>query len=86
MNEEYLRPPQVDVDKALVIERSVQPHQLALYMDCMDNRPMSVRTEARDARDGCILSWVFIRCGGINPFEQIQKKKRKRIDKSAAVS
>ena len=29
---------------------------IALYMECLNNRPMSARTEPRDVRDGCILT------------------------------
>ena len=27
-----------------------------LYMECLNNRPVSARTELRDVRDGCILT------------------------------
>jgi hypothetical protein len=63
-NENYLMPPQRDIDKCLIIEKDVLPSEMALYMNCMDNRPLSVRKEARDLRDGCILSWVFVDCAG----------------------
>jgi len=62
--------PQEDIDRCLVVEASVTPEELPLYMECMNNVPLSVRVrsprpcdcEGRDVRDGCILTGVFIQC------------------------
>lgn len=54
--------PQSDIDRALEIEKSVKPNEMALYMECMNNVPMSQRKGSFDIRQGCILSGVFMRC------------------------
>lgn len=61
---EYLRPSQADIDAALQVERELGNSELDLYLDCMNNRPMSQRTEPQDQRAGCILTGVFWRCAG----------------------
>lgn len=62
--------PQEDIDRCLAIEASVTQEELPLYMECMNDVPLSVRVrsprpcdgEGRDVRDGCILTGVFIQC------------------------
>jgi hypothetical protein len=41
---EYLRPSQADIDAALQVERELGNSELDLYLDCMNNRPMSHQT------------------------------------------
>jgi hypothetical protein len=61
---------QVDIDRCLAIEASVTPDEMPLYMECMNNVPLSTRiraprpcdAEGRDVRDGCILTGVFLQC------------------------
>jgi hypothetical protein len=62
--------PQEDIDRCLAIEASVKPEEKALYLECMNGVPLSVRVESprkldaegRDVRDGCILTGVFVTC------------------------
>lgn len=62
--------PQEDIDRCLEVERSVTERERSLYMDCMNNVPLSVRVasprpcdrKGRDVRDGCILTGVFLHC------------------------
>lgn len=62
--------PQEDIDRCLAIEAGVLPSEHSLYMECMNNRPLSERVrnpqlldgEGRDVRDGCILTGVFLIC------------------------
>jgi hypothetical protein len=63
-------PPQFDIDWALSVEQSVRDSERQLYLECMNDVPMSTRVAApreldgvgRDVRDGCILTGVFCRC------------------------
>ena len=60
--------PQADIDWALAVEKAVTPEQKALYLECMNDVPMSDRVKDNDAlsiRSGCILTGVFCRCAGI---------------------
>jgi hypothetical protein len=67
--------PQIDIDVALAIENSVKPDELELYLECMNGVPMSKRKlgdpeddiPGRSMHDGCILSWVFVRCNNKLP-------------------
>jgi hypothetical protein len=61
--DEYLRPSKADSDICISIEKSVEEKQRDYYMEWMSGRPMSERIgkSPRDERDGCILSWMFIR-------------------------
>ena len=60
--------PQADIDRCLAIEASVTPDEMPLYMECMNNVPLSVRVrsprpcdcEGRDVRSGCILTSLFL--------------------------
>jgi hypothetical protein len=60
--------PQADIDRCLAVERSVQPDEMALYLEYLSDVPLSVRVanprpcdcEGRDVRDGCILIGLFI--------------------------
>jgi hypothetical protein len=69
-NNPLFRTPQVDIDRCLAIEASVAEDERALYLECMDNIPLSTRVKSprpldavgRDVRDGCILTGVFVRC------------------------
>ncbi len=62
-NDDYLRPPQKDIDLALSIEKEVKPEEMADYLDCMNDKPMSKRVTNRELRDGCILTHgVYIQC------------------------
>lgn len=64
--------PQEDIDFALSVESSVKNEEMPFYLDCMNGISMSQRVksprpldcEGRDVRDGCILTWVFIKCSG----------------------
>jgi hypothetical protein len=48
----------------------ISPDEMPLYMECMNNVPLSTRVraprpcdgEGRDVRDGCILTGVFLQC------------------------
>lgn len=73
MSEEHLRPSKIDIDRALHCEQLVTPEEKDLYLECMNNRPMSVRTEPRDQRSGCILTNVFISC--VNLGNAVKKSK-----------
>lgn len=65
MDEEHLRPLKEDLNAALQVEQELLDSEVAFYMECLDNRPMSVRIGARDQRDGCILTaGVFWKCAG----------------------
>ena len=48
--------PQRDIDTALKIEKEVPPHLKELYLECLNQFPMSKRKEEKDLRDGCILT------------------------------
>lgn len=52
----HLRPPQEDIDTALKIESEVSDENMKLYLECLNNKPMSERSEDRELRDGCILT------------------------------
>lgn len=75
--------PQEDIDRCLAIENSVKPEEKALYLECMNGIALSERirsprpldAEDRDVRDGCILTWVFVRCRP-KPIE-VKKSRRK---------
>lgn len=77
--------PQADIDRCLEIEQSVTDSERAAYLDCMNGVPLSVRVksprtldiEGRDVRDGCILTWVFVRCYRPIP-PPVQKKKKSK--------
>lgn len=57
------RPDQDHIDLALSIEAGVTDDQRALYMECMNDLPMSERTTNQELRDGCILTHhVYITC------------------------
>lgn len=75
MNDDYLRPSQKDIDLAIKYENAVKPEQMAFYLDCMNNLPMSQRKTNRELRDGCILTHgVYIFCwNGQNPKNKIEK-------------
>lgn len=63
MDEECLMPSQADIELALKIEKSVKSDERALYLECMNNKPMSERVTPRELHDGCILTYsVFIVC------------------------
>lgn len=51
--------PQDDIDWAKSIEDNLSEIDRELYMECLDDRPFSVRVENLDVRDGCILSRMF---------------------------
>ncbi len=61
MNDSHLLPPQADIDAALQIEKSVKKNEMDLYLEYMNNLPMSSRKTPRELRDGCILSQLFNR-------------------------
>lgn len=61
MNDSHLLPPQADIDSALQIEKSVQSNETSLYLEYLNNFPMSERKTPRELRDGCILSHLFNR-------------------------
>ena len=61
MNDYHLQPPQSDIDAALRIEKSVKQNERELYLQYMNNVPMSDRKTPRELRDGCILSQLFNR-------------------------
>lgn len=59
-----MMPPQKDIDWALSVELNLKESERAEYLIYLNNRPMSERIntkEARDIRDGCILTGLFIR-------------------------
>jgi len=60
---DWLRPPQQHIDAAIGVEGSVTKDQMALYMDCMNDKPMTERVTGQELRDGCILTFhVFLKC------------------------
>jgi hypothetical protein len=61
MNDSHLLPPQQDIDWALSVEKSLKPSEKSIYLEYLDNKPMSVRKSARELRDGCILTGLFVR-------------------------
>lgn len=79
--------PQADIDRCLEIENAVTPGEKALYLECMNGRPLSQRIAApradcepgRDVRDGCILTGVFLMCRPTPEPEARPKSKRTRI-------
>jgi hypothetical protein len=62
--------PQKDIDFCLEVENSVPQNELPLYLECLNNKPLSERLlnpedsdfEGRDIRDGCILTHIFLTC------------------------
>lgn len=56
----YLRPPEKDIYIALLIEKDVPQHLQSLYLECMNNKPMSSRKTDTQLRDGCILSHLYL--------------------------
>ena len=46
--------PAKDIELALKIESEVE--DWVFYLECMNGKPMSMRTEAQELRDGCILT------------------------------
>lgn len=61
MNDFHLQPPQADIEAAIQIEKRVRQTDRELYLEFMNNFPMSDRKTARELRDGCILSQLFNR-------------------------
>ena len=59
MNDSYLLPPQADIDAAFEIEKNVGQNNRSLYLDYMNNVPMSARKTPRELRDGCMLAQLF---------------------------
>lgn len=59
MNDLHLLPPQADIDAAFEIEKNVGQNNRSLYMDYMNNVPMSARKTPRELRDGCMLAQLF---------------------------
>lgn len=57
-----MRPPQEHIDEALEVERNVSDSDRELYLECLNQKPMSQRTTDRELRDGCILTGVYRRC------------------------
>lgn len=53
--------PQEHIDWAIGVEKNVSEKEMSLYLDCMNNKPMSQRTESREIYDGCILTGIFVR-------------------------
>lgn len=61
---------QKDIDLALEIEQSVRPEEMDLYLECMNNKPMSKRVTRIELRDGCILTFnVFLVCRKNNDLD-----------------
>ncbi len=57
------RPPQEHIDAALQIEKDVKADERDLYMECMNNKPMSKRETDQELHDGCILTHhVYLKC------------------------
>lgn len=48
--------PEEDINKALAIERGVPAQYWDLYLECLNDKPMSKRTTDTELRDGCILT------------------------------
>lgn len=61
MNDSHLIPPKQDIDSALQIEASVKESERAIYLQWMNDLPMSDRKTPGELRDGCILSHAFDR-------------------------
>lgn len=59
----HLIPPIEDINLALNIEQSLKPEEMELYLECLNNKPMSQRKTSQELRDGCILTnSVFLTC------------------------
>jgi hypothetical protein len=56
-----MRPPQADIQWALAVEAAVPEHLRALYLEYLNNVPMSQRQTDRELRDGCILVGLYTR-------------------------
>ena len=54
-----IRPSQEDINFALNREWEVSQEDWELYMEYMNDKPMTSRTEDRELRDGCILSGLY---------------------------
>jgi len=52
--------PKDHIESAFAVERSVLSKNLDLYMECMNNKPMSKRVTDQEIRDGCILTGVYL--------------------------
>lgn len=59
-----LSPPKEHIDIALDIEHNVSEKQMRLYLECMNDKPMSQRITAQELHDGCILSQIYLMCSG----------------------
>jgi hypothetical protein len=65
-----IKTPQKDIDRCMAVEKSVTEEEMALYLECMGQVPMSTRVksprdcEGQDVRSGCILTAVFEQCRG----------------------
>lgn len=51
--------PQKDINAALDIEMAVPKEKWPLYLEYMNDKPMSKRSAPQEIRDGCILSHLY---------------------------
>ena len=57
-----MRPLDEDIWAALEVEESVGEGEMDLYLECLNEMPMSKRLTDQELRDGCILTFnVFVR-------------------------
>lgn len=57
-----MRPLEDDIRAALEVEESVGAEEMDLYLECLNELPMSRRATDQELRDGCILTFhVFAR-------------------------
>jgi hypothetical protein len=56
-----MKTPQADIDWALRVEKSVTDANREVYLDYLNQKPMSERTADQEVRDGCILTGLFVR-------------------------
>jgi hypothetical protein len=62
------KPEQNHIDFSLGIEKKVPKEEMALYLECMNNVPMSQRVSDIELHDGCILTnFVYLHVSKLHP-------------------
>ena len=54
-----IKTPEEDIQRALRIEEDVPDDKYDLYMECLNNKPMSQRKSDEEIRSGCILTGIY---------------------------
>ena len=63
-----MKTPTDHINDALAVEQTVPKEEIALYMDCMNGVPMSMRQTEQEIRDGCIMTHhVYLTISALHP-------------------